>query len=173
MASRPILAVAALLALVPTPEARAQKAVFVVRHAEKQSNDADTPLSPRGQRRAAVLAEMLNDAGVSAVYVSPALRTRQTAAPLLEDLERRGTPVTPGELPEAPTPEQVAEAVREIRGRHAEGVVLIVSHSGTVEPLVEALGGQPVAPIGNTYDNLFVVVPRTSGATVLHLHFDP
>src|SRR4051794_9908859 len=92
----PVVA-AALLALAPSP-ARAQKAVFIIRHAEKRdpaSNADDNPLSLRGTRRAVALAEALQDAGVTAVYVSPALRTQQTAQPLLDLRRGQGVVIQP------------------------------------------------------------------------------
>src|SRR5215813_7591388 len=62
----------------------AQKAVFVVRHAEKASdaNEPSVPLSEAGTARAARLAALLKDAGVSAIYSTDAIRTRKTAEPL-------------------------------------------------------------------------------------------
>jgi hypothetical protein len=54
---------------------RAQKAIFVVRHAEKIS-DRDERLSAAGRERAAYLAAMLKDAG---------LRTRLGRCPNVSD----------------------------------------------------------------------------------------
>ena len=62
--------------------------IIVIRHAEKDLSVSvtDPPLSPAGQARAALLARMFGDGKalghVDAIYVSPALRNRQTAAPL-------------------------------------------------------------------------------------------
>jgi hypothetical protein len=61
--------------------------VVVVRHAEKQlDGSADPPLAAVGEARAASLARMFGEAKspghIDAIYVSPALRDRLTAAPL-------------------------------------------------------------------------------------------
>src|SRR5271154_5146874 len=59
--------------------------LIVIRHAEKDLSHGvtDPPLSPAGQARAGLLARMFGDAQlmghVDAIYVSPALRNRQTA----------------------------------------------------------------------------------------------
>jgi len=62
--------------------AHGQKAVFVVRHAERQDDSADTPLSAAGADRARRLAAILKDAGVTAIYATQWQRTQQTVAPL-------------------------------------------------------------------------------------------
>ena len=61
--------------------------VIVIRHAEKESGGpVDPPLSAAGEARAALLARMFGDAKgpgrLDAIYVSPAVRSRSTAAPL-------------------------------------------------------------------------------------------
>src|SRR5262249_59507473 len=68
----------------------AQKAVFVVRHAEKASdaNEPSVSLSEAGTTRAQRLAAMLKDAGVSAIYSTDTVRTRKTAEPLAAATKR-------------------------------------------------------------------------------------
>ena len=63
ISSRALRAVALLLAAALLGPALARAAVFIVRHAEKQteSNDRDVPLSKEGQTRAAHLAAILRD----------------------------------------------------------------------------------------------------------------
>ena len=61
--------------------------IIVVRHAEKVMDAGeDPPLDAAGQARAALLAHLFGDARpagrIDAIYVSPALRNRLTAAPL-------------------------------------------------------------------------------------------
>ena len=62
--------------------ARAQKAVILVRHAEKVDESEDPLLSAAGKARARALARSLRTAGVKAVYVTQYKRTGLTAAPL-------------------------------------------------------------------------------------------
>src|SRR5215471_13180318 len=73
----------ALLLLLAGP-ASARAAVFVVRHAEKQTeeNGKDVPLSEAGRARAARLAAMLRDLHIAAIYSTDTVRTLSTAEPL-------------------------------------------------------------------------------------------
>jgi broad specificity phosphatase PhoE len=71
--------VAVLLAPLPVC---AQVTVILSRHAEKAAAPPkDPPLTEAGKKRAEVLAFMLADAGVDAIYVTEFQRTKQTAAP--------------------------------------------------------------------------------------------
>ena len=69
------------LGLAAAVPAAAQKAVFVVRHAEKISEE-DQRLSEAGHSRAERLARMLAGSGISAIYATDTERARDTAAPL-------------------------------------------------------------------------------------------
>ena len=77
-------AIAAVSILLLPCQVLAQRAVFVVRHAEKASdaNEASVPLSPAGAARANRLAELLKDAGITAIYSTDTVRTQKTAEPL-------------------------------------------------------------------------------------------
>jgi broad specificity phosphatase PhoE len=128
--------------------ALAQKAVLVVRHAEKIS-DADERLTEAGRARAERLAKMLKDAGVTAIYATDTERSRDTGAGM------RG-------------PVDAQPFVATLRNEHAKDVVLVVGHTNTIPDLLKALGCPgdfKIAP--NEYDNLFVVVPRSGGPTTL------
>jgi broad specificity phosphatase PhoE len=56
--------------------------IYIVQHAEKQKTAGDPPLTERGHQQAVRTAEHLTRAGIVALYASPFLRTRQTAAPI-------------------------------------------------------------------------------------------
>jgi broad specificity phosphatase PhoE len=163
LASR--IAAAALFAL---PAAGfAQKAVFIVRHAEKASyaNDASVPLSEAGTARARRLAEMLKGSGVSAIYSTDTVRTKKTAEPLAnaQNIEIRTYEIaTVGGKPD------LSVLAGKLRREHSQKVVLVVGHSNTIGPLLSALGcPEPISIAAEEYDNLFVVVPRGSGPPVL------
>lgn len=138
--------------------------VFVVRHAEQvESTDGDPPLSEEGRARARALAHVLAEARVDAVVVSNRRRSRQTAAPVVA---RTGAKVD----------ELEREEVEEIAARIRAGLgasVLVVGHSDTVGPIVEALGGQAIGPIEEgDYDDLFVVRIEPDGTIVVeHLQY--
>ena len=145
--------------------------VIVIRHAEKDMSvsAADPPLSPAGEARAQQLARMFGDpkvlGHVDAIYVSPALRNRLTAAPLAERLGIAEI-VTPADDP-------AALALRVLR-EHTGGRILIVGHVDTVPKVVAALSGQARVPeIGaEEYGTMYVVtVPKIGRANVLHLSY--
>ncbi|MCL4865708.1 MAG: histidine phosphatase family protein, partial [Gemmatimonadales bacterium] len=56
--------------------------IFVVRHAERASTEADSPLSEVGKARAERLAAMLASAGVTHAISTQFVRTKDTVAPL-------------------------------------------------------------------------------------------
>ena len=64
--------------------ADAQQAIFLVRHAEdvRSKDVVDRPLTESGQRRATLLAEVLKDAGIDAIFTSSLQRAVKTAEPL-------------------------------------------------------------------------------------------
>ncbi len=145
--------------------------VIVIRHAEKDLSGgaADPPLTAQGSARAALLARMFGSAAgpgrIDAIYVSPALRNRLTAAPLAERLGISET-VAPADDPRG----LARRALRE----HRSGRVLIVGHSDTVPAIVAALSGDSDIPaIGDQeYGTMYIVtVPRIGRANVLWLNY--
>ena len=147
---RPVLLLCLLLSAGP---ALAAAQVILVRHAEKATDaGGDPPLSAAGKARAEALAAALADAGVSAILVTPLRRTRDTAAPIAQELG-----LVPQEIAvdggAATHANAVAEAVRA-----QSGVVLVVGHSNTLAPIIAALGG-PVLPdlCETSYAHAFVL----------------
>lgn len=133
---------------------------YLVRHAEKVATGdammlADPLLTEAGMARAELLAETLGDKGITAIWSSGYIRTRNTAAPLAAAL---GLEI------------QIYDA-RDIEGlaarlKAAGETALVVGHSNTTPQLAEALGGDAGTPIdeASEYDRLYVV-SLTSGAT--------
>ncbi|MGE5279033.1 MAG: histidine phosphatase family protein [Acidobacteriota bacterium] len=153
------------LAFLPAA-ARAQKAVFVVRHAEKASdaNDPGVPLSESGTARARRLAAMLKDAGVTAIYSTDYVRTRATAAPLAESLRLPIRIYAAKDSEGRPSATALIETLR----KEPQAVALVVGHGDTVPALLSALGvSQKIELADREFDNLFLVVPRTSGGPIL------
>jgi phosphohistidine phosphatase SixA len=161
---------AALLVLAAAQPAEAQRAIFVVRHAEKarEANEPDVPLSEAGQARARRLAAILGRAGVSAIYSTDMVRTLATAEPLARVLKipiRKYAAKGPDGKPDP------ALLLKTLKSEHARDVVLVVGHADTVPPLLAALGCADKIEIpAGEYDDLFVVVPAGPGrATLLRL----
>jgi broad specificity phosphatase PhoE len=161
---RRILIAAAIAACLGRPDiATAQKAIFIVRHAERVDSSADSPLSGAGLARAELLATLLKDAGVTVIYSTAFQRTLKTAEPLARLLKIEVT-LTP------PTP---AALIDELRTKHPRGVALVVGHSDTMPALLSALGySEKLTIASDEYSNLFVMVPKETGPpTVLRLRF--
>ena len=138
--------------------------VILVRHAEKDTVllGSDPPLSAAGIVRARELARVLGQVKISAIYVTPWQRTRQTAQPLATRLGDTLTVV-----------DAIDETVERLRTRHHGQIVLVVGHSNTVPQIIERLTGQPVPPYTEgEYDPLYVVtlVPGRR-ARVVRLHY--
>ncbi len=144
-----------------SPAGPRETTIWVVRHAEKATDDAEDPsLSDQGRARAEALAVRLEGEGIDAIFSSPYRRTRSTAEPLAE---RIGQEIRRYEAKDfAGLRERL---LGEFRGKE----VLVVGHSNTVLPIIEALGARrPVEALSDgDYDYLFKVsVPGHDGASV-------
>jgi broad specificity phosphatase PhoE len=137
--------------------------VVLVRHAETEAG-RDPGLSKAGGQHAEALAEAVKSAGVSAIYVTPFQRTRQTAAPAAAVLG-----VTTTMFPIDATPEAHAAAIAaDILEHHAGECVLVVGHSNTVPLILADLGVSNPPSIAETeYNRLFVAVLRKDQAARL------
>jgi broad specificity phosphatase PhoE len=139
--------------------ATAQEAVYLVRHAERLDDAKDSLLSAEGRARAAHLAEMLRDTGITHIFVSEYRRTAETAAPVAA---RLGITVQkiPADRPDA--------LLARVRAAGPKARILIAGHSDTVPALLKALGcTQQVTIAKAEYDNLFVVIPGDKAGPVL------
>lgn len=139
----------------------ADTTVIVVRHAEKASNERDPALSDKGQVRANALAHVLGHTPVDAIYTTQYLRTRQTAEPLAAARNLKAVAL------EA-TDTHITELAARVRESHRGDTVVIVGHSNTVPPILEALGAsEPPAMTDEQYDLLYILTIR--GDDTVHL----
>ncbi len=95
---RRLAVLAAVAAVLCSAVASAQKAVLVVRHGEKISEE-DERLTEAGRARAGRLTEMLKNSEIAAIYSTDTERTIGTAQPLADalGLKIRIYEVKPGE----------------------------------------------------------------------------
>ena len=143
----------------------AQSTIFVVRHADRYGTEPDPSITPEGQRQSESLARVLADTHVTRIFISEALRTRQTAAPAAERF---------GLKPVSIDASNQDELIRQVRGGLRDGeATLIVGHRGTVPKIVKALCGKDVSALAvGEYDRLQVVTLFPHGASsVLTLRF--
>lgn len=149
-----LLFIAALLFLLSS----CTTTIYLVRHAERQDQSSNSPLSAVGHARAATLRDTLQNKGIDSVFSTPYLRTQQTAAPTANAIEKPVTPYSPD------TTSAFVNAIQNIRGKD----LLVVGHSNTVPDMVKQLTGQVVSIDETDYDNLFIVTIKRSctGRTV-------
>jgi broad specificity phosphatase PhoE len=162
---RLVLSVFLLFFAVP---AAAQPLVFVVRHAERADAGTggattmatDPDLSDAGRARAESLAAALKDAKITAIFVTPYKRTRQTAEPLAKALGVQPTEIDAKDM---------GSLIEKVKA--ASGNVVVVGHSNTVPDVLSKLGVDDAPKLADAdYDNLFVVI-RGAKPSLLRLHF--
>ena len=162
MAARNIL-VPLIVSLFTAAPASSAVTVFLTRHAERAGGGAmgnDDPLSPAGRERADLLARMLADAPISAIFVTEYRRTQETAAPLARKLG-----VTPRQIPTVPATVAAIQSVK-------SGAVLVSGHSNTIPEIISALGGAAVPKIAeDEYDNLYILTIAGKDVTLVRLHY--
>jgi broad specificity phosphatase PhoE len=143
--------------------------VVLVQPAEKEAGTIeDPPLSPQGEQRAQMLAQLLGQTGgvgrLDAIYVSDARRAQQIIGPLADRLGKRPSVIQSGDIG--------TMASRLTRG-HDGGTVLFVGNGGNVPQLARELSGIEVGPADDhEHDTLYVVaIPTFSRANVLRLTY--
>jgi broad specificity phosphatase PhoE len=173
---RTLSLLAAILVIGTTPLASAtaesepgpSTTVFLVRHAEAlYPPPADAPRNPPlnrlGRARAAQLANVLGDTGLTGILSTDLNRTLATADPLAARLGL-----------EIERYDHRALAALADRLRATPGRFLVSGHSNTTPQLVRLLGGDPGEPIDEKteFDRLYVVTlaPGRPVSTVL-LHY--
>ena len=130
--------------------------VFLVRHAEKTTDQGDDPaLTAEGQSRALRLAEALKPADPAAIFSTQFKRTQQTAKPLADALNLPVTVIETSKEHASQYPNILLERICALpNGASA----VVVGHSNTIPGIVEAWTLAPVKPIAdNEHDRLFMV----------------
>nr|WP_324957338.1 phosphoglycerate mutase family protein [Oligoflexus sp.]HYX36062.1 phosphoglycerate mutase family protein [Oligoflexus sp.] len=143
-------------------QALAFQTLFIVRHAEKQDDSRDPPLSLQGKKRALDLALHLKDADVQAIFATEFQRTQNTAAPLA-DLLKIKTVVADKDL---------AKFASQLLADKSSSSALVVGHSNTVADLVKALGVPVKWQLAdNEFDRLVIVTLSKPTAVVSILRY--
>lgn len=152
-------------------ESQATTTILFVRHADTDlTAGGDNPaLSAAGIARAEALADFVQDidvvAGVDAIYASEFKRTQQTAAAVARRLELEVSIANPYDVEAF-----MADVLREHKGE----IVLVVTHSDVIAPLIEELHGSKNVPeiARDEYDNFYIVtIPWFGKVKTLRLHY--
>ena len=110
--------------------------IYLVRHAEKQTESDNPSLTICGKARAKQLASMLSQTGISQIYSTSYQRTRQTATPLSLTLNVAVQNYNPKYL------EQLA-----VQLQQRQANTLVVGHSNTTPQLASLLAKQKIPPL--------------------------
>ena len=142
------------------PSPKNPTTIIILRHAERFSDDKDTPLSDVGQARARALVPLLTALKPDVVIVSELQRTRQTMAPFLEKTNRVALVRSNGKCTDLAT-----EILKEWRGK----IVLLAWHRGPHAELARALGAKDPFPewAHDTYDRYWVITITAGGVATL------
>lgn len=160
-----VLAIAALVSApaLAVAQAAAPVTIFVVRHAERASTEADSPLSEAGKARAERLATMLASAGVTHALSTQFIRTKDTVAPLAHRM---------GITPAVVDASDMNTLITTLQGLPAGSRALVAGHSNTINVIVGRLTGQQIPALDDAeYDRLYVVTLRGGVGTAVLLHF--
>ena len=154
-----------ILAIFTTIPAQAAE-IYLVRHAEKETNGStDPPLTAVGAQRAVDLAVLLKSAEIGRVFSTDYTRTRSTAAPTAELAGLEIEIYDPGAL------SAFAEELLKL-----DTHTLVVGHSNTTSNLVDLMGGDGGSPIVEEweYDRVYLVQTETGHVTrTILLHLPP
>jgi phosphohistidine phosphatase SixA len=144
--------------------------VFVLRHADKvrEPPPGVDDLTTEGLARAALLGRMLAESQVSVAFCSKAVRAQRTLAPLQEALGSE-LQIIPVEIAGPGQPEKHVDAiVAAVKLLAADTVVVVVTHSNTVSPIIEGLGGEAVGTLDDAvFDQMFVLTRKPAAKPAL------
>lgn len=138
---------------------------ILVRHAEKGTDDPRDPdLSDAGKQRAQVLANLLKETKVDAIYSTPYKRTKNTVSPLAQ-----------AKSIEVGSMGVKMEEVDAILKKHEGGTIVLAGHSNTIPGIANYLTGtQDYKNFDDSdYDNILIVtvVEKGKNAKVVWLSY--
>lgn len=129
--------------------------IFLVRHAEK-AYGYDPALAFKGVRRASLLAEILKEMPLDAVYATHFKRTQETAKPAARE---KGLDIQQYD------PKELAALVFRLRRKNRGQSVLVVGHSDTTPEVVNRLVSRGVLERidERDYSNFYIVAIGEKG----------
>lgn len=126
---------------------------YMVRHGEKVDNSANPPLSTLGQERAEDLKIELASKGITEIYSTNYLRTKNTAKPFANS---KGLTTKIYAASPADSMRVFIERLKQMKGKN----VLVVGHSNTTKYVVNGLFERDTLRADipdNDFDNLYIV----------------
>jgi broad specificity phosphatase PhoE len=120
--------------------------LIIVRHAEKNNETDTTTLTPQGYDRANRLAQWLQNIDLAAIYATPYVRMKLTAAPVSV---QKNLPVREY------LPKEISEIER-IISAHRGQKVLVVGHGNFIHEIVNHYCGSALGQLTG-YNDIFVL----------------
>ncbi len=134
-----------------------------MRHAQREAGGSDPAPTAASHARAKLLARMLRDAALSAVYVTASQRSRQTGGP---SATAAGLATT---LYDAGDTTALVDAIRAMPPGRA---VLVVAHSNTADNIRAALGAGSIGELPEiAFDRMFVISRIWCSTQLLRLRY--
>lgn len=154
-----ILIFSAILILASCTSKPKEKAIYIVRHAEKQLVGDDPELAQVGEIRAKKLAQILADKEIMHVFSTDYKRTKNTAVP---------TSNAAGLEIQTYDPRNNDALIEQLRS--LEGNILVVGHSNTVGQIANYFvgDGEKYSDLDDTeYEFIYVVTIGENGESVV------
>lgn len=130
--------------------------IYLVRHAEKQSEQENPNLTSCGQMRAKQLAVILENVDIKAIYSTSYQRTLATATPTSQQKKLPIKHYSPRDL------EQFALSLKQLKMN-----ALVVGHSNTTPQLTSLLSGEEVDDIDEKQYQMLYQVQFSAGDSTL------
>ncbi len=129
---------------------------FLVRHAEKEDESNDPPLSTEGVARAERLAEIMKGVKLSAATSTNYKRTTETANPTVYDQKPKISVYNPDDM---------TDHFEDILKNHKGGKVLVVGHSNNIPALLNLFTGKTVYTNipGDEYSRFYIATVKSMG----------
>nr|MBC7614014.1 histidine phosphatase family protein [Pseudopedobacter sp.] len=164
---RILVVIAVLLLFCFHSKAQGVTKVWIVRHAEKITDDpknTNPDLSETGFKRAEDLKNYLSNKKIDLIYSTPYKRTEQTTAPLAKQKEIKIENYNPSKQ------QDLISKIKALKGNHD---ILIVGHSNTVLQIVRDFGVDiiPKDLTDNDYDFIFEVTLKNGKVKLNVKHF--
>lgn len=153
---------AALVCVFASSVINADSVIYLVRHAEKQSDGTHDPsLTKAGHERADTTAKHLANANLKMIFSTDYKRTQETAAPTAK---MTGLPVISYD------PRALEAFATELKDTAKSS--LVVGHSNTTPVLVNFLAGTNYPLLeDHQYDHLYVVTLKEDGSASVAIEF--
>lgn len=139
---------------------------YIVRHAEKDGNTDEAGLSAAGIERGVALEKYLADKKLDTVFTSEKRRTVLTG--LSVSLPQSLPQIALKQWPQ----QDLDKFISRLKSINTSKNILVVGHTNTIPPFVQALCGQQIPAIQETeYNNMYIISIKGKAATLVQTKY--